>query len=35
MNGAEYVRDGDDLSLFGLYLDMPGWDSHIFDVSLE
>jgi hypothetical protein len=29
----EYIRNGDDLDQIGLYLDMPAWKSHVFEVS--
>jgi hypothetical protein len=29
----EHVRNGDDLDQIGLYLDMPPWASHVFEVS--
>ncbi len=32
MSSAVYDRNGDDLVLPGLYLDMPSWGYHIFDV---
>ena len=31
--GARYERDGDDLLARGLYLDMPGYGSHVFGVQ--
>lgn len=33
LNDVKYVRDGQELSSHGLYLDMPGYDYHIFDLS--
>jgi len=33
MSSAVYERDGDDLLLPGLYLDMPPWGYHVFDVT--
>ena len=30
---AVYDREGDDLTLRGLYLDMPPWAHHVFAVS--
>jgi hypothetical protein len=30
---AVYDRDGDGLSARGLYLDMPGWNYHVFEVG--
>ena len=33
MSEVEYLRSGDDLDQIGLYLDMPPWNSHIFEVS--
>ena len=32
MSSAAYDRSGDDLLVRGLYLDLPGWGSHVFDV---
>jgi hypothetical protein len=29
---ARYVRDGDDLAARGLYLDLPGYGYHLFDL---
>jgi hypothetical protein len=29
----EYTRSGDDLEQFGLYLDMPAWQVHAFEVT--
>jgi hypothetical protein len=34
MSVATYDRDGDDLTTRGLYLDMPSWGYHVFDVKL-
>jgi hypothetical protein len=34
LSHAVYDRNGDDLSTQGLYLDMPAWGYHIFDVLL-
>ena len=33
MSPAVYDRQGDDLARQGLYLDMPPWGHHVFDVS--
>jgi hypothetical protein len=33
MGEAVYDRDGADLSARGLYLDMPAWGYHAFDVQ--
>ena len=30
MGSVSYVRDGDELTQHGLYLDMPAWDYHLF-----
>ena len=30
---AVYERDGADLAARGLYLDMPAWGTHVFDVA--
>ena len=30
---AVYERSGDDLSARGLYLDLPAWAFHVFDVA--
>jgi hypothetical protein len=30
---AAYDRSGDDLLARGLYLDLPAWGVHVFDVS--
>ena len=32
-SAAAYDRNGDDLLARGLYLDMPGWGYHVFEVS--
>jgi hypothetical protein len=32
MGEARYERDGNDLADRGLYLDMPEWHYHVFDV---
>jgi glycosidase len=34
MSSATYDRDGSDLVARGLYLDIPGWSYHVFEVSL-
>jgi hypothetical protein len=31
---AEYERQGDDLQAQGLYLDMPSWHYHVFEVTM-
>lgn len=33
LGSASYDRDGNDLKAHGLYLDVPGWQSHIFSIS--
>ena len=33
MSRAWYQRDGNELAARGLYLDMPAWGYHIFDVT--
>jgi len=35
MNGAEFVRRGEDLQQFGLYLDTPAWGTHVFEVRMK
>jgi len=32
LSGARDERDGDDLGARGLYLDLPGWGRHVFEV---
>ena len=32
MGAARYERDGNDLAGRGLYLDMPGWGYHVFEI---
>ncbi len=32
LGSAHYERDGDDLACRGLYLDLPAWDYHLFEV---
>ncbi|HET9606996.1 MAG TPA: alpha-amylase family glycosyl hydrolase [Nitrospira sp.] len=34
MSSAAYEHTGDDLQARGLYLDMPGWGYHVFQVSI-
>lgn len=34
MGSASYERDGDDLQSRGLYLDMPAWGYHVFEMSI-
>ncbi len=33
MSEATYMRDGNDLAARGLFLDMPPWDYHVFELS--
>ncbi len=33
LSDVRYERDGDDLEARGLYLDIPGWGRHVFEVS--
>lgn len=33
MDGGNYERDGDDLARRGLYLDLPPWGHHVFEVT--
>ena len=33
MGDAVYERDGDTLLASGLYLDMPAWGHHVFEVT--
>jgi hypothetical protein len=33
MGPASYDRDGNDLMLRGLYLDLPPWSFHVFEIS--
>ena len=35
MGPASYVRDGDNLATHGLYLDLPPWGYHVFEVAPE
>ena len=30
---AQYDRDGDDLQSHGLYLDVPPWQCHVFEMT--
>jgi hypothetical protein len=32
LSDVTYSRDGDGLAEAGLYLDMPGWGYHVFEV---
>lgn len=32
---ASYLREGDDLHEFGLYIDIPAWKTHVFEVHLR
>ncbi len=34
MSAASYDRDGSELGSRGLFLDLPPWDYHVFDVSI-
>jgi hypothetical protein len=34
MSSTAYLRDGDDLLSRGLYLDVPPWDYHVFELSM-
>jgi len=33
MSNAVYDRDGNDLLSKGMYLDMPAWGYHVFEMS--
>jgi hypothetical protein len=33
MSGARYERSGSDLASTGLYVDLPSWGCHVFDVE--
>ncbi len=33
MGPASYDRDGHDLASRGLYLDLPPWSYHVFEIS--
>lgn len=35
MSPAQYDRDGNELSLIGLFLDMPAWGYHIFEIQSQ
>jgi hypothetical protein len=35
LSAACYVRQGDDLLERGLYLDMPPWSYHVFDLEVD
>jgi Alpha amylase, catalytic domain len=35
LSDARYVRSGDDLHDRGLYLDVPAWHAHLFDLELQ
>jgi hypothetical protein len=35
LSSASYVRDGDELLERGLYLDMPPWSYHVFDLEIS
>jgi hypothetical protein len=35
INGVNYIRSTEDLSQFGLYLDMPAWNFHVFEVRRQ
>jgi len=32
MNRTEYEREGDELALRGLYVDLPAWGFHVFEM---
>lgn len=32
LNGISYERDGSEMSEYGLYIDLKGWQSHIFEL---
>jgi hypothetical protein len=34
LNGARYERDGSDLESRGLYVDLPSWGYHVFEVAV-
>ena len=34
MSDYEFIREGNDLQHTGLYLDMLGWSSHVFEVRM-
>ncbi|HET9941761.1 MAG TPA: alpha-amylase, partial [Terriglobia bacterium] len=34
MGPARYIRSGDELSSRGLYLDLPAWGYHVFEVKV-
>ena len=34
MSPASYDRDGNDLTSRGLYLDLPPWSYHVFEMSM-
>ena len=33
MGAASYEREGGDLASRGLFLDMPGWSYHVFELT--
>jgi hypothetical protein len=33
MEGAGFERDGDAIALRGLYLDLPPWSYHVFELT--
>jgi hypothetical protein len=35
LGGFEYLRSGSDLLGQGLYLDLPAWGTHVFDISAD
>jgi len=35
LSTATYVRDGNELSERGLYLDLQSWSYHVFDLELS
>ena len=34
LSAASYDRPGDDLASRGLYLDLPAWQYHVFEVTV-
>jgi hypothetical protein len=35
LDESYYLHSGDDLDQFGLYLDMPAWSVHVFEITFE
>ncbi|MGW8226994.1 MAG: alpha-amylase family glycosyl hydrolase [Anaerolineales bacterium] len=35
LDESHYLRSGDDLDQYGLYLDMPAWSVHVFEITFE